>query len=166
MPRLVLVRHAKSAYPDDTDDFDRPLALRGIREAPLAGRWLAEHVGAPDRVIVSATLRTMQTWELIDTEVDFAGPLTIDPRVYEATPAQLLEILHEVPDSTNTLVLVGHNPGLELLVTWLCSGGDAQGLDAVRTKFPTCAIALISFEGSWRDLRDASARLDSFAVVR
>jgi phosphohistidine phosphatase len=166
MPRLVLVRHAKSGYPDDTDDFDRPLALRGFREAPLAGVWLKQHLAGLDRVTVSAALRTLQTWELIDTELAFDGPLTIDPRVYEAAPTTLLEIVREQPDTAETVLLLGHNPGLAQLVMMLSSDGNAESVRAVEEKFPTSAIAVLSFEGSWRDLAPGTANLDEFAVAR
>jgi len=166
MTTLALLRHAKSSYPEGFDDFDRPLAPRGIHEAQLAGAWLRTNLAAPDRVVVSPALRAVQTWELADTEVEFDGPLTFDPRVYEATSGVLLDVLHDLPDRAATAILVGHNPGLEVLVRNLARTGDPAAVRAVDAKYPTSAIAVLSFAGPWRELEPGAARLETFEVPR
>jgi phosphohistidine phosphatase len=166
MTTLVLLRHAKSAYPLNTDDFDRPLAGRGIHDAPLAGAWIRDHVAPLDRVIVSSAARALETWELADTELEFDGPVTIDPRVYEASSNTLLSVVRELPETAPTALLVGHNPGLELLVRMLARTGDPAAVRAVDEKYPTAGIAVLTFDGAWHDLREGSARLSAFAVPR
>jgi phosphohistidine phosphatase len=166
MTTLVLLRHAKSAYPLNTQDFDRPLAGRGIHDAPLAGAWIRDNVAALDRVVVSSAARALQTWELADTELEFEGPLTIDPRIYEAAPDALLTVVRELPDTVGAALLVGHNPGLELLVRMLARTGDPAAVRAVDEKYPTSGIAVLTIDSSWRELREGSARLSAFAVPR
>jgi phosphohistidine phosphatase len=166
MTTLVLLRHAKSAYPSDVADFDRPLAGRGIHDAPLAGAWIRAHVAPLERVIVSSAARALQTWELADTELEFDGPVTIDPRVYEASPQTLLTVVNELPDTVQTALLVGHNPGLELLMRLLARTGDAVAVRAVDEKYPTAGIAVLTFDSTWAALREGTARLSAFAAPR
>ncbi len=166
MNTLVLLRHAKSAYPDDVDDVDRPLAVRGVHDAPLAGRWIKSNVAPIDRVLVSPAARAMQTWELADTELEYSGPITFDPRIYEAAPGTLLEVLRELPRAAECALLVGHNPGLELLVRILARSGDAAAVRAVDEKYPTSGIAVISFAVDWSGLVAGVGRLTAFAVPR
>ena len=166
MTTLVLLRHAKSAYPLNTPDFDRPLAGRGIHDAPLAGAWIRENAAPLDRVVVSSAARALQTWELADTALEFEGPLTIDPRVYEASPGTLLTVVRELPEAADTALLVGHNPGLELLVRMLARTGAAAAVRAVDEKYPTSGIAVLTFDSAWHDLREGIARLTAFAVPR
>jgi phosphohistidine phosphatase len=108
----------------------------------------------------------LQTWELADTELEFDGPLTIDPRVYEAASSTLLSVVRELPETARTALLVGHNPGLEVLVRLLARTGDAAAVRAVDEKYPTCGIAVLSFESTWHELREGAARLNAFHVPR
>ena len=106
--RLVILRHAKSLWPDGMPDHDRPLAPRGVVDAKAAGEWLRDHVGTPDHVIVSTARRARGTWTLAADAVGYIGAagydhesqgaLTIDPRIYEARASTLLEVLREIPE--------------------------------------------------------------------
>src|SRR5215204_6056952 len=109
--QLVLVRHAKSG--EGAVDRDRPLADRGVAEAPAVGRWLAGHRIAPDRVVVSPARRARQTWELAAAELGPAVRPVIDDRVYRNTVEDLLEVVRDTPAEVTTLAIVGHNPGLQ-----------------------------------------------------
>ncbi len=114
--RLVLLRHAKSDWPD-VADHDRPLAKRGRRDAPAVGRWLGQSGYAPDAVICSTALRARETWELasagLQTAVPGAAPaVRYESRVYEATVLGLLMLVREFPPQWRTALLVGHNPGM------------------------------------------------------
>ena len=116
---LILLRHAKSDWSGDEADVDRPLAKRGRRQAPAIGRWLAAHIDGIDLAVVSPAARARSTWDLVSAELDVLPPIRIDDRVYAASDQQLLRVVRELPDAVKTVVLVGHNPGLEDLASVL-----------------------------------------------
>ncbi|MFK0219352.1 SixA phosphatase family protein [Streptomyces vinaceus] len=164
--RLVLLRHAKSAWPEGVPDHDRPLGPRGLRDAPEAGRLLARTVGAPDLVLCSPARRTRQTWDLAAAELDRVPRLRHDPRLYAADAQDLLDVVREVPSEVGTLLLVGHNPGMEELALLLAGAAVGDALERVRTKFPTSAVAVLSLRGPWPDLGRGTALLTDVAVPR
>lgn len=141
MTTLVLLRHAKSAWPDGMADQQRPLADRGRREAPAAGRWLREHVRI-DLVVCSPAVRTRQTWRLVSAELDEAPEFLIDDRIYDATVEQLVAVVRELPSSAATVLVIGHNPGLSDLVHVL--GGTPVELK-------TSAVAVLRGDVEWAD---------------
>lgn len=163
--RLVVLRHAKSAWPTGVDDHDRPLGPRGLRDAPAAGHALAEADCLPDLVLCSTAERARHTWELAAAEWDTPPPVRHDPRLYGADVPELLAVVHEVPPAVGTLLLVGHNPGLEELVLELAGDALDDALDDVRTKFPTSAIAVLAWHGdAWPDLTPGTALLTGMIV--
>jgi phosphohistidine phosphatase len=165
--RLVVLRHAKSAWPEGVADHKRPLAGRGRRDAPAAGHALAEADCLPNLALCSTALRARQTWELASAQWGTPPPVRHDPRLYAADADELLAVVHEVPSGVGTLLLVGHNPGLEDLVLELAGDGLDDTLDRVRTKFPTSAIAVLSWRGpNWWALLPGSALLTSVTVPR
>src|SRR5215831_11758340 len=124
---LVLFRHAKSAWPD-VADHDRPLARRGIRAAPVMGRWLRETGLLPDQVLCSTARRARETWQFAQAGLAATPPVTFDDRIYQAAAADLLGLIREVPPATGTLLLIGHNPAIEDLALLLAAGpGAAAG---------------------------------------
>ncbi|MDR6979503.1 phosphohistidine phosphatase [Streptomyces sp. 3330] len=165
--RLVVLRHAKSAWPDGVPDHERPLAPRGLRDAPAAGRALAAAGQVPDLALCSTAARARGTWELAAAEWDSPPPVRFDPRLYGAGVPGLLEVVHEAPPEVGTLLLVGHNPGLGELVLGLAGDGPDDILDEVRLKFPTSAIAVLDWHGpGWRALAAGTALLTSMTVPR
>ncbi|MET9854542.1 histidine phosphatase family protein [Streptomyces sp. NPDC006450] len=167
--RLVLLRHAKSAWPD-VADHERPLGPRGLRDAPAAGRWLRDAGCSPSLVICSTARRTRETWALAAGQLGAEIPVRFDERVYAAEPEDLLEVVSEVPEEVRTLLLVGHNPGLEDLALSLArkavAAAEAEARERLSRKFPTSAIAVLTCPGSWQELAPGSARLTDFAVPR
>lgn len=163
--RLIVMRHAKSAWPD-VDDLDRPLAVRGSRDAPAAGQWLREAGCLPDRVICSPSRRTRETWELVSGELGTEPPVSYDERVYGASVPALLGVLREVAAPVRTLLLLGHNPGLQELTLALAGEGPDAALGQVREKFPTSAIAVLALPGPWSALVPGSALLTELAIPR
>lgn len=137
---LVLLRHAKSDWSGDRADIARPLAKRGRRQAPDAGRWLAAHLDGFDLAVVSPATRARSTWDLVAAELDSPPPTRIDDRVYAAPDRELLAVVRELPDDLKTVVLVGHNPGLEDLVSTLT--GEPVPMR-------TAALAVITVSGPW-----------------
>jgi phosphohistidine phosphatase len=167
--RLILLRHAKSAWPDGVPDHDRPLAGRGRRDAPAAGRWLAGSGYVPDLVLCSTAQRARETWQLADAELGAHPQTTFEDRVYGAMAAELLDLAHEVPSSVRTLMLVGHDPAMRELTLELASpiqpdDVSTMALARVRLKFPTAAIAVLAFTSSWPTLRLETARLAEFVA--
>jgi len=147
---LILLRHAKSDWSGDEADIDRPLAERGRRQAPEAGRWLDANVDAIDLAVVSPAVRARSTWDLVATELEAPPPTMTDVRVYGASGGELLAVVSDVSDDLGTVVLVGHNPGMEDLVL---------RLTARRVRMPTSALAVIDWSGSWSTVAESFAEL-------
>ncbi|MEV6833663.1 histidine phosphatase family protein [Streptomyces sp. NPDC051133] len=165
--RLVVLRHAKSAWPEGVEDHRRPLAPRGLKDAPAAGRALAEADSLPDLALCSTAVRARQTWQLASAEWGTPPSVRYDHRLYAAGVPALLEVVRETPPEVETLLLVGHNPGLEELVLELAGDGLDDTLDRVRTKFPTSALAVLTWRGTgWPALAPGVALLTSFTVPR
>ncbi|MEU4008475.1 SixA phosphatase family protein [Streptomyces pseudogriseolus] len=165
--RLVVLRHAKSARPEGVADHERPLAARGRRDAPAAGRVLADMDCLPGLALCSTAVRARRTWELAAAQWGTPPPVRFDPRLYHADVPTLLGVVRETPAETETLLLVGHNPGLEDLVLTLAADGLDDTLARVRAKFPTSAVAVLDWRGAgWRDLVPGGALLTSVAVPR
>ncbi|MBN0047543.1 histidine phosphatase family protein [Streptomyces actuosus] len=165
--RLVVLRHAKSAWPEGTPDHERPLAPRGLRDAPAAGRALAAADCLPDLALCSTAVRARRTWELASAQWGTPPPVRYDERLYAAGTATLLDAVRRAPPHVGTLLLVGHNPGLADLVLDLAGDGLDDTLERVRTKFPTAAIAVLTWYGpSWRALTPGAALLTAVTVAR
>jgi phosphohistidine phosphatase len=173
---LVLLRHAKSAWPD-LPDHERPLAGRGRRDAPVIGRWLRAAGHVPDQVLCSTALRTRETWQLAQPGLGAAPPVSFEDRVYEASAAQLLDLAGHVPPAVTTLLIVGHAPGIPGLALMLAGaatpgGGAGSGavppavVDRMRAKFPTAAVAVLELTGPWARLGPGTARLTCFVTPR
>jgi phosphohistidine phosphatase len=163
--RLVLLRHAKSDWPDEMADVDRPLAKRGQRDAPVAGRWLARRAYIPDYVVCSAARRARETWELAGQALQAEVPgvprpeVIFDDRVYEATVLSLLMLVREFPEAQRTILVVGHNPGLAELAV-----GLADPPPTPPAGLPTSSIAVLGLPGPWTDAAPVQGRLLDFAI--
>ncbi|MBT2479682.1 histidine phosphatase family protein [Streptomyces sp. ISL-94] len=163
--RLVVVRHAKSAWPDVADS-ERPLAPRGRWDAPAAGRWLREADCVADLVVCSSALRARQTWDLVAAELGVTVPVIHEARLYGASAGELLGVVREIPAQVRTLMLIGHNPGVQELVLLLAGEADGFALEQTRSKFPTSAIAVLRVPGPWSSLEPGAARLTEMVVPR
>jgi phosphohistidine phosphatase len=166
--QLILLRHAKSAWPDDVPDHDRPLAPRGRRDAPAAGRWLSKSGYVPDRVLCSTARRARETWQLAEEKLSAHPQTAFEDRVYGASIADLLDLARQTPAGVRTLLIVGHDPAIRGLTLELAGeppgDAEAEALGRVRVKYPTAAIAVLAFTGSWLDLGQGRARLANFAT--
>ncbi|MER7876045.1 histidine phosphatase family protein [Streptomyces solisilvae] len=165
--RLIVLRHAKSAWPEGVADHDRPLAPRGRGDAPAVGRRLHEAGWVPDTVVCSPTRRTRETWELLAPELDAVPAVTYDPRTYGAGTSELLAVVRETPARCRTLLLIGHSPGVQDLTLALTQDTAAdEALTRARDKFPTAAIAVLALPGPWQQLAPGSGLLIAFATSR
>lgn len=167
MRRLMLLRHAKSDWSQaGIPDHDRALAPRGRAAAMRMGAHLAARALIPDCVSVSTALRTRDTWSLIAPALP-ARRAAFDERIYEASTAALLDVIRETPPACRSLLMIGHNPGLQSLALLLVKGGKGDALARLAEKFPTAALAVIDLPaGGWADIRAGSGRLESFVVPR
>ena len=154
MQELILLRHAE-AVPIETagDDQQRPLSARGEKEAQAAGLWLSAHGIRPERVLCSPTRRTDETTRLALAAIDAAPVPQMADEIYDASPGELLALLDQHGDA-GTVMLVGHNPGIERLVALLVEGrsDEFRGM-------PPAGLAVLHLSGP---LEPASARLDAF----
>ena len=167
MRRLILLRHTKSDWPNGMVDHDRPLATRGRRAAPLMGRVLVDRNYIPDKVIVSTAQRTVETWMLASSGLIMLPPGEQDPRIYEAPPHVLANVIRETGDDVDTLLLVGHNPGIEALAYDLVAHGPAAARERLSRKYPTGGLAVIDCAiASWRDLHSRCGTLQAFVIPR
>lgn len=161
MKRLLLLRHAKSSWDNPTvDDIERPLAARGQKAARLMSRELAARDWLPDQVLVSPAARTRETWSLVAPGLPGVPQATFPTVLYMATAKRLLAEVQKAPDTAKTLLLIGHNPGLEELARRLANpNSEPVAMGRVQEKFPTAALARLVFEGNWADLDFGGARL-------
>ena len=151
---LILMRHAKSSWAQPgMPDFDRPLAERGVRSAPVMGRWLAAQPRRPGLILTSPARRTRETADLVLNELSQVTQADIvrDERIYEADVPALLQVIGE--QRVPTLMLVGHNPGLEELLGYL-AGNFTEATAGQRKSFPTGAIYVLESKVPW----DAAGR--------
>ena len=163
MRTLVLMRHAKSDYPDGVPDHERPLAPRGIREAGLAGAWLEENLPVFDAVLCSSATRTRQT--LARSGVD--APVSYLDRLYGASPGAVIDEVNKVADDVATLLVVGHEPTMSHLTLGLAGPGSDRGAaEQIALKYPTSAIAVLQVDGPWSDLELNGAQLVTFHIPR
>lgn len=166
MLRLLLLRHAKAAWPQGTPDIERPLAKRGHNAALLMGQYLKDEDLVPDLVIVSTARRTQETWSLVQP---FLGEIETrhDRRIYEAPVARLLHVLHEVEPGIQTVMMIGHNPGFEDLASFLVGEGDRHDILRMSQKYPTAGLAVIDFpDDSWADVGRKDGSLERFVTPK
>jgi phosphohistidine phosphatase len=159
--RLVLVRHAKSSWADsDLADHERPLKGRGRRAAGLVGRYLRDAALLPDLVLCSSATRARDTLTLL--ELPAATDVHIEDELYDASADDLLARLRLVPPAVGSVLLIGHNPAVEIL-TWML----VDPADRLPDRFPTAAVAEIRLPAaSWREVELHGGRLGSFVVPR
>ena len=162
--RLLVLRHAKSSWSNaHLGDFDRPLAPRGRRAAETMGAHLAT-LDPPALVLCSSARRAQDTFDFLRPHLPETTDVRIEDDLYGAPAPLLLARLRHVPDGTSSVLLVGHNPGLEDLVRGLGRHGDPGLIARVHAKFPTAALATLTFDVPWRKLGAGTATLEAFVV--
>jgi phosphohistidine phosphatase len=168
MKTLTLLRHAKSGWDDPVArDFDRPLNAKGKRAAAMVGRHMRSLHLVFDHAIASPAVRVMETLDEIESGYGRKVAPAWDRRVYLASAATLLDVIHGFPTETDSALLIGHNPGLEDLVLMLVADGANPLRDAVEDKYPTASIAELQFDSdSWADIVSGTARLTRFVRPR
>jgi phosphohistidine phosphatase len=169
MLTLSLLRHAKSSWDDPSlEDFDRPLAKRGIEAAGRMGRHIQAHDLVPALVICSDALRARQTLELLLPHLAEKPPIVYDRGLYLASPRAMLERVRKLDAAkAGHAMLVGHDPGMHSLAVELAGSGEASQLRALARKFPTAALAVIAFSGrDWAKIAPAKGQLKLFVTPK
>lgn len=168
MKTLHLLRHAKSDWSDDgLSDHDRPLAARGEKACPAMGRYLAGHGLIPDRILCSTARRTRDTLARVTSQWGRTPPTDYDETLYLASSARILRRVADAPDEAASLMVVGHNPGLDQVLERLAVHADDEARRNAAEKFPTCAFAAIELPiDRWAEVVGAEGRLVHFATPR
>jgi phosphohistidine phosphatase len=166
--RLLLLRHAKAVPGDDkTEDHERSLNARGRADASLIGAEMHHRLYVPDLALSSTSKRTVETWERLAPEFDRPPNVEFLPSLYHASPKSLLKIVQSADDGADTLLVLGHNPGLEEFAIALTRSPQSKTeralLDKMHEKFPTCALAVFDFDAvHWQDIRPETGALADF----
>lgn len=168
MKNLILMRHAKSAWDDPNQkDIDRPLSARGGKAAPRMGEWLAGEGYRPDVVLCSTARRARETLEMLRPHLPQGATVEFARGLYMAEPREMLTELGKVPATAETVMLLGHNPGMGSLAGLLAGRGDEKALGAMHGKFPTAAIAVLGFNvGKWSEVAPGDGILRAFMRPR
>jgi phosphohistidine phosphatase len=164
MLTLSLLRHAKSSWCNPTlPDRERPLATRGVTDAPLMGKAMAERGIDPELVLCSSARRTRDTLELVLPELRVEPKVIYVDALYHASPEQMLEMLHEIQPGANRVMLVGHNPEIQAFALDLVGSGPKHFRDRLQAKYPTAGLAVINFvSGLWKSVAVNSGTLNLF----
>lgn len=164
MQTLYLLRHAKSSWDDSTlPDHDRPLAPRGRRDSKRIAKHLRRLSIEPELILCSSAARTRETLDLVRPAVP-TSEVIVEDELYAASSEELLARIRLVPEAVASVMLLGHNPGLEQLALALASAGDE--LERLSAKFPTAALATLAVAKSWGRLAPGDATLEAYVVPK
>lgn len=154
MKKLLLIRHAKSSWKQaETADFDRPLNKRGLQDAPMMGKRLAANRAAPDLLLSSPANRAISTAIKLAEALQYSeAKIQIEPKIYEASTKDLLQIIQNLPDTVQDVILVGHNPAISMLSSRL-NGGITHDM-------PTCGVAQLELPIThWAEAGEQGGRM-------
>ena len=166
MRRVYLLRHAKSSWKDRSlADRDRPLSRRGMRAATAVAGFLEAEGIRPDLVLCSPARRTRETLERVEAAFGVRVETRLEERLYGASEAELLARLGALPEGVDSVMVIGHNPGLEQLALALAFEG--AGLARMREKYPTAALATIDLPAdNWSAIERGSGELVTYVRPR
>ncbi len=169
MKRVLLLRHAKSDWSHDgLSDRERPLAPRGLKAAPRMGRYMQKKGFIPDIVYCSPARRAEETCALALEELSAAPLMIINDALYDFSgEAAYFDIIRSSDDAAQTIMLIGHNPTMFYLTQMLVGTGEEAQLRDMSMKFPTAALAVISFTANkWHEIEPDSGNLDDYMKPR
>lgn len=164
MPRLLLLRHAKAAAGSiGASDIDRPLIAQGRRSATLVGEHIAKHRLEPDRILCSSSRRTRETLAALLPHLAGDAEIRIARTLYEPPAGHYLDVIGRYGATANTLLMIGHNPGMQDTAELLIGSGNGELREAAVTRFSTAALAVIDFEETrWDEIVPRSGRIVAF----
>ena len=146
------MRHAKSSWDDAAmSDFERPLNTRGLKTAPLMGEYIRENQLQPELIVSSPAERARQTAQLVKESAQIKSEIIFNEKIYEASVERLLEVIAEQPETVESILLIGHNPGLEGLVKF--TTGELHAM-------PTAALGIVDLPiDKWSDINASKGNL-------
>lgn len=171
MLQLLLLRHAKSSWDDPAlEDHERQLTKRGTKAARRMGRYLADENIMPDLIVSSDAIRTRATLTLLMAAAapDPMPPITFSDDLYLPGAQTILDVVRREAGAARSVMVVAHNPGLQALALSLTRSGAKRDLEALAMKFPTAALAELTFDAAaqWDDVAPASGHLARLVVPR
>jgi len=168
MLTLSLLRHAKSSWKNPTlPDRERPLASRGVADAPVMGRAMAERGIDPELVLCSSARRTVDTLALVLPELKVEPKVVYEDSLYHPSPAEMLQMLRAIQPGANRVMIVGHNPEIQAFALDLIGSGPKHMRDRLMEKFPTAGLVVINFTaGLWSSIDVNSGSLNLFLTPK
>jgi len=168
LPQLCLLRHAKSAWDAPlSGDHERPLAPRGRDAAPRIGQEMRRRGLSPDLVLCSTATRARETLELVLKSLGSTPEIRFDRRIYDAGTHELIDLISEFGTEVSQLLVVGHNPAMQITASVLSQTGDEEALLRLETKFPSAGLAILAFgDENWTKADLADGRLEAFVTPR
>jgi phosphohistidine phosphatase len=168
MLTLALLRHAKSSWSNPMlQDRERPLAARGLADAPLMGKAMAERGIDPELVLCSSSRRTRDTLGLVLPELRVEPRVVYEDALYHASTEEMLDMLHGVQPGANRVMMVGHNPEIHAFALDLVGAGPKHFRDRLSAKYPTAGLAVINFaSGLWKSVAVNSGTLNLFLTPK
>jgi phosphohistidine phosphatase len=165
MLRLLLLRHSKAGPHARTRDHERALIERGRDDAARIGAHIAAHGMAPKEAVHSGSKRTKETLDIAVKAMKKAIPVSVDPRLYEATADGFLEVVRSHPGKADPLLIVGHNPSMAEAARRLAATGDGVAMMRMAAKFPTSGLAIVDFDvDRWAEVEERAGRLVDFVT--
>lgn len=145
MKKLYILRHAKSSWDNPIlADFDRPLNERGIKTADFMGNFLLKQDFQPELILTSPATRAQETANIVKKSAKFRAEIKLEENIYEASPQTLVKVVSELNENVQTVLLVGHNPGLEGLIKFLTN--EIQSM-------PTAGLAIVELNiDKWKEI--------------
>lgn len=162
---LYILRHAKAVPENPAGDAERPLAKRGRKGAAAIGAYLAGLKPQPRLVLCSTAQRTRETLDQVLASLDSAPQVLYEDGLYLASAGRLIERLQLLPERFESVLLIGHNPGLHQLATTLV-GASASDQNGLTDGFPTAALAVLRLAGAWSALRPHQAKLIDYRTPK
>jgi phosphohistidine phosphatase len=167
MKKLLLLRHAKSGYPEGVGDFERPLNGRGRDSAQRMGKYLAAAKLVPHYVKCSAAMRARQTLDHLCRGMGTMPTMVLEPKLYLASGRSMLKRLQRAPDDADRLMLIAHNPGIQNLALDLAGPNSGEMFQRLAAKYPTAGLAMFDCAiEHWSDLGPADCTLVDFVTPR
>ncbi|MEM7687202.1 MAG: histidine phosphatase family protein [Pseudomonadota bacterium] len=168
MKKLILLRHAKSSWKDaQLSDHDRPLNKRGQQASPVIASWLMELEHAPDHVFCSTSVRTRETYAMMQDVMTALPAAEYSAELYHAAPDTMLDLIRTAPKDAECVMLVGHQPGLGAMTRVLSRERATRRCERAFQHFPTAAAAVLEFDvEDWGQVDYAMAKFVDFAMPR
>jgi len=168
MKNLYLLRHAKSSWENTgLDDYDRTLNARGQRAAMVMGVYFAQEQIRPDLILCSSARRTLETLDQVRPRIPGKPVLSIEKELYLASSAELLKRLQKIDQEIGSVLVLGHNPGLEELARLLFGKQKSEATERLVAKYPTGGLATLTANiDVWGSLKAGGAKLQTFVIPK